>query len=119
MHRIIESHRLEKTSKVIQSNHPPTTSMSPLTMSLRTTSKCFLDASRDGDSTTSPGSLFQLPTTLLEKKCLPVSNLNVPCPAATLHRCLSSTRSRSKRTTSLPAELAGDVWKRIGKESEI
>ena len=28
--RIIESLRLEKTSKIIQSNHPPTTNISPL-----------------------------------------------------------------------------------------
>ena len=28
--RIIESPRLEKTSKIIQSNHPPTTNISPL-----------------------------------------------------------------------------------------
>jgi len=29
-HRIIESPRVEKTSKIIQSNHPPTTNISPL-----------------------------------------------------------------------------------------
>ena len=29
-HRITESPRLEKTSKIIQPNHPPTTSISPL-----------------------------------------------------------------------------------------
>ncbi|KAK4825624.1 LOW QUALITY PROTEIN: hypothetical protein QYF61_001304 [Mycteria americana] len=40
---------------------------SPYTMSLSTTSTCLLNTSRDGDSTTSLGSLFQCLTTLLSK----------------------------------------------------
>jgi len=47
-------------------------------MSLSTTSKCFLNTSRDGDSTTSLGSPFQCLTALLEKNYFLVSNLNLP-----------------------------------------
>jgi len=47
-------------------------------MSLSTTSKRFLNTSRDGDSTTSLGSLFQCLTTLSVKKCFLMSNLNLP-----------------------------------------
>ena len=46
-------------------------------MPLRTTSKCFLNTSRVGDSTTSLGSLFKCLTTLSEKFLL-ISNLNLP-----------------------------------------
>ena len=42
-HRTIESPRLEKTSKIIQSNHPAITNIAHYTMSLSTTSKCFLN----------------------------------------------------------------------------
>ena len=49
----IESPGLEKTSKIIQSHHPPLINISHQTMSLSTTSKCFLKTCRDGDSTTS------------------------------------------------------------------
>ena len=51
-----ESPRLEKTSK-IKSNHPPTTIFPHKTMSLSTTSKHFLNTSRDSDFTASLGSL--------------------------------------------------------------
>ena len=47
-------------------------------MSLSTTSKRFLNTSRDGDSTTSLGSLSQCLTTLSVKKFFPISNLNLP-----------------------------------------
>ena len=47
-------------------------------MPLSTTSKQFLNTSRDGDSTTSPGSPFQCLTTLSAKKCFLISNLNFP-----------------------------------------
>ena len=47
-------------------------------MSLSTTSKQFLNTSKDGDSTTSLGSLFQCLTTLSVKKCFLISNLNLP-----------------------------------------
>jgi len=46
-------------------------------MSLSTTSPHFLNTSRDCDSTTSLGSLFQCLTTLCEKKFLVISNLNL------------------------------------------
>jgi len=46
-------------------------------MPLSTTSKWFLNTSRDGDSTTSLGSLFQCLTTLYVKKCFLISNLNL------------------------------------------
>jgi len=47
-------------------------------MSRSTTSKWFLNTSRDGDSTTSLGSLFQCLTTLSVKKFFLISNLNLP-----------------------------------------
>ena len=42
-HGIIESPRLEKTHRIIQSNHSPITNGSHQTMSLNTTSKCSLN----------------------------------------------------------------------------
>jgi len=47
-------------------------------MSLSTTSKWFLNTSRDGGLTTSLGSLFQCLTTLSVKKFFQISNLNLP-----------------------------------------
>jgi len=81
LYRIIESPRLEKTSKIIQSNRPPIISISHVleyNMSLSTTCKHFLNASRIGDSTTSLGSPFLHLTTLLEKKFSLTFNLNLP-----------------------------------------
>ena len=57
---IIESFRLEKTIKITSPS--PTTNPSPpcpLTMALNATSTQFLNSPRDGDSTTSQGSLCQ------------------------------------------------------------
>ena len=42
-----------------------------------TTSKCFLNTSRDSDSTTSLGSPFQCQTTLSGEKCFLISNLMI------------------------------------------
>ncbi|KAK4815219.1 hypothetical protein QYF61_022866 [Mycteria americana] len=68
-HRITESYRLEKTFKIIESNHKPNTAKNHhYTMSLSTSSKRPLNTSRDGDSTTSLGSLFQCLITLSVKK---------------------------------------------------
>ena len=47
-------------------------------MFLSATSTCFLNTSRDGDSTTSLGSLCQCLTTLSEKNFFLISNLNLP-----------------------------------------
>ena len=47
-------------------------------MILSTTSKCFLNTSRDSDSTTSLGSPFQCLTILLENRFFQISNLNLP-----------------------------------------
>ena len=55
--RIIESPRLEKSYKIIQSNCQHITKIFPQTTSLSTTSKRFLNTYRDGDSTTSLGNL--------------------------------------------------------------
>jgi len=72
-HRIIELFRLEKTSKIIKSNRHPNTTM-PAKLYLH----FFLKTSRDGDSTTSLGSLFQCLSTLQVKKFFLISNLNLP-----------------------------------------
>ena len=53
---IIDSCRLEKTSKIIQSDRSPTTNIAHCTMSLSATSTRFLNTSRNGDPTTSLGS---------------------------------------------------------------
>ncbi|KAK4832220.1 hypothetical protein QYF61_021067, partial [Mycteria americana] len=50
----------------------------PLNMSLSTTSTRLLNTSRDGNSTTSLGSLFQCLTTLSVNKFFLISNLNPP-----------------------------------------
>ena len=65
-YRITESLRLKKASKITnpKSNHQPI----PLTTSLSATYPWFLNASRDGDSTISLGSLRHCITILLEKK---------------------------------------------------
>jgi len=47
-------------------------------MSRSATSTCFLNTSRDGDSTTSLGSLFQCLTTLSVQKISLISNLYLP-----------------------------------------
>jgi len=47
-------------------------------VSLNAVFALLLNASRDGDSTTSLGSLFQCITTLLEKKSFLTPNLNLP-----------------------------------------
>ena len=65
--RIIESPRLEKSHRMTQFNHPPITNSSHYTMPLNIMSKCSLNTTRVGDSTTSLGSPFQCLTTLSEK----------------------------------------------------
>ena len=80
-HKIIESPRLEKTSKIIQSNHPPITNISHYVMSLSTTSKCFLNTSMDSDSTTSVVSPF-MPDHSLWEEVFPNIQPRIP-PGAT------------------------------------
>jgi len=60
---IMESLRLEKTTKIIEVNHQPI----PTNHVTQCLSTLFLNTSRDGDSTTSLGSLFQCLTTLSER----------------------------------------------------
>ena len=47
-------------------------------MSLSATSPWFLNTSRDSDSTTTLGSLCHCITSLSEKKCFLICNLNLP-----------------------------------------
>ena len=67
-HRTIESPSLEKSSKIIQSNHPHITNISHYTTSFSTTSEHFLNASLGSGSTTSLCSPFRHLASLLEKK---------------------------------------------------
>jgi len=76
--RIIESFRLEKTTK-IKSNHEPIPLM-PTDHVLSATLTQFLDFPRDGDSTISLGSLFQCITTFSENKFFLISNQNLLRP---------------------------------------
>jgi len=71
---VVEPLRLEKTSKINQSNPSPSPTV-PTDTSLRATSPLFWNTSRDGDSTISLGSLWQCLTVLLEKKLPLTSNL--------------------------------------------
>ena len=72
---LIESLRLEKTSKTIYSNRQLITPC-PLPTSLSATSTWLLNTSRDGDSTTFMGSLCHCLTALSEKKFSLIPNLN-------------------------------------------
>ena len=84
-----QNHRLEKTSKIIKSNHHPNTTMpTKPKVSRSASSASFLNTSRDGDSTTSLGSLFQCLATVSVKKFFLISNLN--SPDTTWGHCLSS-----------------------------
>ncbi|KAK4830710.1 hypothetical protein QYF61_012970 [Mycteria americana] len=76
--QIIESFRLEKTFKIMKSNRTLTLPSPPLSLFLGTTSTYLLNTSRDGDSTTSLGSLFQCLITLSVKKFSLISSLNLP-----------------------------------------
>ena len=83
--RVIESSSLEKTFKIIESNHQPdlptpVTKPCPLVLNSR-----VLNTSRDGYSTTSLGSL----TTLSMRKFFLASNLNIPWHMRTVPHILS------------------------------
>ena len=69
-----ESHRLEKTCKIIKSNHQPNTSMPTKPYLEVPHLHVFLNTSRDGDSTTSLGSLLQCLTTVSVKKHFSLEN---------------------------------------------
>lgn len=85
-HTITDSLSLEKTSKIRKFNHQSSTT------SMFTTKPCpqchihrfFFNTSRDGDSTTALGSLFQCLTTLSKKKFFLIANLNIHCLNLTL-----------------------------------
>jgi len=76
-YRIIEWLRLEMTSK-IKSNCQPNTTLPAKPRPEVPYSTGFLNTSRDGDSTTSLGSLFQCLTTLWTKILFLISSLNLP-----------------------------------------
>ena len=76
--RSIESLRLEKSSKIIKFKRQPSTTMSAKPYPRVPYLHFFFNTSRDGDSTTSLGSLFQCFTTLSVKKFFLISNLNLP-----------------------------------------
>ena len=75
---VTASARLEKTSKIIQSNHSPTTNISfPLRHVPHYNIQCSLNTHRDSSSITSLGSPFQRLTAHWEKLFF-TSNLNLP-----------------------------------------
>jgi len=74
----MESLRLEKTSKIIKSNRQPNTTTPAKPYPEVPHLHVFLNASRDGDSTTTLGSLFQRLTTLSVKNFFLLSNLKLP-----------------------------------------
>jgi len=69
---------LGKTSKIIKSNFQPNTTMPAKPCPEVPHLPVFLNTSRDDDSTTFLGSLFQCLTTLSVKKFFLVSYLNIP-----------------------------------------
>lgn len=76
LNQIIESLRLKKTSKIIESNCLPSTAKS--TIFPHVTSTRLLNGFRNGDTTTVLCSLCQGLTTLFVKKFFAISNLNCP-----------------------------------------
>jgi len=72
MRHIITELWLEKTFKIFMSNHPSNTSLPP-----NHTPKHLFNTYRDGDPTTSLGSLFQCITTLSLKKLFLISTSNL------------------------------------------
>ena len=68
---------LEKTSKIIQSNHQPIPTM-PSNSIPQCDLSMFLNISRDSDSTTSLGSLFQCIITLSENIFFPNTQPEFP-----------------------------------------
>jgi len=81
-------------------------------MSLSTTSKQFLNKSRDGDSATSLGSLFWCLTTLSVNKFFLISNLNLLWHNLRPFPLILSPVTNEKRPTPLledEEELAGSV----------
>ena len=68
-------------------------------MSLSTTSKCLLNASKSSDSTTSLGSLFQHLTTLVEKKFFLISKLKLPWHSLRPFNQVLSLVVQEKRST--------------------
>ena len=72
-------------------------------MSLGATYTQLLNNSRNGDSTTPLGSLFQYLTTLTDKKLFLVSNLNLPwCNLRPFSLVLSLSHGGKRPTPSLP-----------------
>ena len=75
--QISQNYRITKHGKGLQGHLVQLSNISPLTMSLITTSKCFLNTSREGDSTTPRGILFQHLTTLSETTFFLISYWNI------------------------------------------
>jgi len=76
---MIESLKLEKTSKIIKSNCQPNSTMPAKPRPEVPHLHIFFNTSRDGDSTNSLGSPFCCLTTLSVKKFFLISSLNLPC----------------------------------------
>jgi len=74
---MMDSSRLEKISKIIKYNCQPNTTMAAKSCPGVPYLHVFLNTSRDGDSTTSLGILFQFLTTLSVKKFFLISSLNL------------------------------------------
>ena len=78
-------------------------------MSLSATSKSFLNISRDGDSTTSLGSPFQLLTTV-SKMIFLMSNLKLPwCNLQPFPLILSLVTWEKRPTSTLPQPTSPQV----------
>lgn len=82
-HTITESFRLEKTLLILKSDCPHSTAKTH--MSQRATSSHFLNSSRNGDSTTFLGSLFQSLRIFSMKEIL-IFNLNLSWNTATEYK---------------------------------
>ena len=102
-HSIIEVLRLENTIKIMKSNHDltilPNSNSPQLNHIPEHHIQTVFKHIRDGDSTTSLGSLFQCLTTLSVKKFFLISNLNLPwCNLRPFPLVLSPVTSEKRPT---------------------
>ena len=114
---IIASATLEKTSMIIQSKHPPTTTISfPLSHVPHSNIQCPLNTRRDSNSITSLGSPFQHLTTHWEKFFF-TSNLNLPSGNLRPFPLVLALVPREKRTT--PTSTQPLVRHVIGQREKV
>ena len=110
--RIAESLRLEKISKIIC---PTISPPCPLTTSLSATSPQSLNISRDGDSTTSLGSLCQTKNYMESNAVRPLLSLQVPLQVAGVS-CMSCVTPKNPSQVSRDPAISAVEMGRAAKK---